>query len=367
MGIRVICPGCGALVEAEEGEVRARIRCPQCGVMCDLPQRHAPQVEKRPAPALEETDPAAEGVLLQNDPVGQDREVPKKKRATGNKPVPKASPPRGNGYPYEHSNEDDGKPYFVPDLAEERTCPSCKKLLELDAVLCTSCGYNLQTGEKTVQEYEPLQRDWWVGWPYSRRLGIFIGIQGCYFPLVIVGMWVHQNVPGPLFSWLVLVAMLAFLLGSFFHVHLTRNRKGRVKITRTWYICFIPRPPAKVDAMEFAGVVHGPQSDEGCFKYFILMALSISPLLSALVFLFQFVFSRDDPPSFLANLLVILWEAFPALFWYYWAFMRQTFYVSLTNEHGYPEFTLFESGDQERVRDMTESIRKITPFPSAKY
>jgi hypothetical protein len=97
------------------------------------------------------------------------------------------------------------------------------------------------------------------------------------------------------------------------------------------------------------------------------MALSISPLLSALIFLFQFVFSRDDPPSFLANMLVILWEAFPALFWYYWAFMRQTFYVSLTNEHGYPEFTLFESGDQERVQDMTESIRKITPFPSAKY
>src|SRR5262249_22270085 len=87
-------------------------------------------------------------------------------------------------------------------------CPSCKAQLQANAVLCVSCGYNLQTGEKLATVRERKAKI--TIWP-SAVLGLSVA---CYIGgaiLVVLGFVIH-----PILAFLgaVLAAGIA-LLGFF--------------------------------------------------------------------------------------------------------------------------------------------------------
>jgi hypothetical protein len=339
MSATVLCQGCGGRVAVPDDYTRARIRCPECGVLNDVPagvqKQAAAEKPRRPAPAPE-TDSAAEEILLGNDPPPV-KEKPKKRRPAqaiqaerprGPAPLHPLPPsPNANA-----SEEDDGRPYRVPSLDEERPCPSCGKAIARDALACIGCGYNLQTGQKAKKEFEPVEREWQGGLPAKTRLGIFIGVQAAFLVAAIVGVSAGLPAFGVVCPWLLFVAMTAFLLGTYDRIRLTRNKKGRVRLTKTWTCCFISLPPQDVDVHEYGGVSYGPFEEARLMEWLILLVLIISGII-------------------------------PGLIWLYFVFIRTTFQVAITKEHGHDELVLYRGSNQQMVLDIAETVREVAFRP----
>jgi len=332
-------------VAVPDDYTRARIRCPECGVLNDVPaaaQRQTADTDKprRPAPPAE-TDTAAENILLGNDPPPPTPEKPAKRRKAQAQAIqierPRAPEPLHPPLPSPNANasdEDDGRPYRVPSLDEERPCPNCHKTIARDAVACTSCGYNLQTGKKAKQEFEPVNREWQGGLPAQTRLIIFAAGEVVMLLAAIISV-VSADMPifGVFFPWLLFTAMTAFLLGTYDRIRLTRNKKGRVRLTKTWTLCFLPRPPEEVDVHEYGGVVYGPYDETSFLEWMVLICLLLCLIL-------------------------------PGLLWLYFVFIRIHFQVALSKEHGYPELVLYRGSDQTMVVDMAHTIRDVAHLPS---
>jgi hypothetical protein len=339
MSVTVLCQGCGGRVAVPDDYARARIRCPQCGVMCDLPaaaQKKIAAAKEAARPAADLDDIAAEALFGDGPPPARAESEPPPRRSEQIQPRPrKAEPPAvppPAPYPTEYSNEDDGKPYFVPGLDEVRPCPSCHKEIPRDALLCTSCGYDRRTGKKVVQVFEPVDRTWQAGWPARVRWGLFLAGGGVTLPLVILGAVFKGQAFGWLFPWLLFAAMLAFLLGTYDRVRLTRNKKGRVRLTKTWAVCFLPRPPVEVDVHEYFGVTYGQAHDVHFMEWMVLV-------------------------TGLAFLIV------PGLLWYYFAIHRETYEAALTKAHGSDPFLLYRGHDQALARDIGEAVRDVAHLP----
>jgi hypothetical protein len=346
MSATVLCSGCGGRVAIPDDYSRARIRCSDCGVMCDVPapaQKPAGTAPpRRPAAPPPETDAVAEDILLGNDtpsppPV---EEKPRKRKSS---PAVQAEQPRVKEplhplppSPNERATDaDDGNPYRVPSLDEERPCPECRKTIARDAVVCTACGYNLQTGQKAKQEFASVEREWQGGWPVKVRRGLFIGAEALFLLAVIVTVSAGAPVFGALCPLILFTAMTAFLLGTHDHLHLTRNKKGRVRLTKTWTVCFIPQQPQKVDVNDYGGVVYGPMDETSMIEWLVLIVLLLAGII-------------------------------PGLIWLYFVFIRTSFQVALTKEHGYVDLVLYRGSNEKMVIDVAETLRDVARLPSSK-
>ncbi len=339
MSATVLCSGCGGRVSIPEGYTRARIRCPDCGVMNDVPasaQKAAGAGDKprRPATPTPAEDDGAEQLLLADDlpPPVEEKKPARRKSAAIRAEEP---PPRAPRHPLPPSpneqasdDEEDGRPYRVPGIDEVRACPECCRDIPRDAVLCHLCGYNLQTGKKVKQSFEPVERDWHAGWPVNLRRGIFASGQAFFLTACVVSVAAGAPVFGVFFPWLVFTGMTAFLLGTYDDIHLSRNKKGTVRLTKIWTICFIPRPPQKIDVIDYGGVTHGPRDETSIMEWLILLTLLLSGFI-------------------------------PGLLWLYFVFIRTSFEVALTKQHGHDELVVYRGGNDKMVVDIAETLRKV--------
>jgi hypothetical protein len=127
-------------------------------------------------------------------------------------------------------------------------------------------------------------------------------------------------------SWLWLAGMLAFLLGTFFHVRLTRDKKGRVKLMKTWRVCFVPRPPTEIALRDYVGVRKGMSRDAGWLEWIICINLIISGLLPGLLFWYKVILTdRHD--------------------------------VVLTRDSGYADVMLYRGTDGSLAEEVTVTLR----------
>jgi hypothetical protein len=342
MSVTVLCSGCGGRVPIPDDYTRARIRCPECGVMSDVPaaaQKPAGGDKSRRSPPAV-TDAVAEDILLDNDSAPPAEAKPaKRKRSqaiqTESRPVAEPLHPLPPSPNDNASDEDDGRPYRVPVLDEIRPCPECNTTIARDAVVCTRCGYNLQTGKKAKKVFEPVDREWRGGWPVNLRRGLFAAAAGSYLvACIIIVATDTANFCGVLFPFLLFTLMTSFLLGTYDHIHLTRNKKGRVRLTKSWTVCFVPRPPQEVDVNDYGGVVYGPVEETSMMEWMVLVTLVLAGII-------------------------------PGILWFYFVFVRISFQVALTKEHGYTDLVLYRGSNQQMVIDIAETVRDVAHLTSS--
>ena len=330
MARKVICPGCGHRQTLEDDFARNKVRCPECGVMCAVP---GPSPEKSAAPkgatpkAESEEDLAARMLGEVEAPAPAATPMPRKpalppapKKGAAPAPPPPTPKPQQDG-----EDDDDGKPYLV-DGPEERKCPECARVIESDAMVCLACGLDLRKGKKLKRTYEPLERSWDLGIQMPQRKLLF-----ALCSLLGIGMSVGHGVYHQ--SWLdfaipafIFVAMLAFLLGTFFHMDLSRDQKGRVKLTKTWRIFFVKQAPKDIDVMEYLGVRTGVSSDAGFLEWLICLDLATMGLIPGVVFWYQVIH-------------------------------KDRHHVELTREHGYADQIVYRGNDGELAREVMAALR----------
>jgi len=347
MSLTVICQSCGQRLDVGEEMARRKVRCPQCGVMCPVPEsagkgkskakpaRAASQHPESPAPEADEDDIARQLLDMPDEPSAPPppkREPTRKPRLQSGPPPkpdapapePEPPPPPAPSRPTWDDDEDDGKPYLV-EGGVDRKCPKCCRVVAADAVVCVDCGINLETGKKVGKTYEPIKRSWESGLPYVVRLKYFISFSVIALLLSITGAILKENLFVFLAPWIVFNGMLAFLLGTGFRLDFERDSKGRFDLKRTMYVCFILQKPEEVNLAEYLELVHGRAVDSGCLEWMVFILLLPAGLIVS------------------------------ALWWWY-VIRPVKCYVALAKDHGFPEVMLYRGTDEARMREIGQTL-----------
>jgi hypothetical protein len=225
-------------------------------------------------------------------------------------------------------DEDDGRPYLLADRELPR-CPKCNKEMEEGARVCMACGFDQRTRKKVQREYQPLARNWETNMPLRQRALVYLAVHGGSLLLGLVPAIHGSSTVSFLACWAFFGLLLAFLLGTFAKIDLTRDRKGLVVVTVTWRFCFLPFPPRVTEVRAFGGVTAGQYDPSGFWEWFIFIWLLLPGVL-------------------------------PGLFWWYFVIHKIAYHVSLTRDHGYPAVYVYRGRDEGQMRDIAQTLSDAT-------
>ncbi len=379
----VICEGCGQRVPIPEGYRRNKIQC-ACGVICVVPEAARqeagvpssarPERAAKPSPSveeeaerwlLEETPPApqpSEPPPSFRDPEPAAESAPARKPAVAEMRFPcrrcrrlvrrQGECPDCDGFVPSHAEEgseervwwpavdeaedkddaEDSSPYDLVG-ADDVKCPKCCLMLPPGSVLCVRCGFHLQKRKKVTRTYQPMERVWETNGSYQVRLNLFLTCEAFFGILGLSGVVSGKADLGMfLFSFLTLSAMLAFLLGTFDRIHLTRDTRGRVQLIKTWRVCFFPLTPRSIHVWGFEGISsgqHRPVSPWDSWLLYGLLPLGI----------------------------------IPALIWWYLVFYKITYHVALNRDHGYPAYLVYSGWNANKMKEIAYALRDASGLP----
>jgi ribosomal protein L37E len=335
LSIAITCHGCGQRFDVPDDYQRRKIRCAACGVYCEVPEpSKKSSAAKMPAKEkVKHSSPAGDADAIFADAYREEAVAKRAPEAKITDPLPASPPPLPAIEPLVTSDKDDGSPYRFadPDL---RKCPDCQKGLAPDAKVCTHCGFNLETRKRPVRVYDEVCRSWESGWPLSKRLRVYLGAQAVVLSSVILGgsLFGHWGVFAT--PYITFTALLTFVLGTFDRLDLSRDKRGRVRLTQTWRVFFFPRAPGTINLREYEGIATGPGTQGGFMDWIVfLMFLQLGIL--------------------------------PGVFWFFFGMHQQSFYVALTKNHGFPECMLYRGWDEKRIREIAETLHEVAELPYA--
>jgi hypothetical protein len=226
-------------------------------------------------------------------------------------------------------DEDNSSPYAV-EGADDVKCPECCMMLPPGSVLCVRCGYHLTKRKKFAKTYQPIDRMWDTNGSRQGRLTLFWCIELVSLVLGLIGVFVAGADLGVFIgSFLGLTVMLGFVVGTFDRIQLTRDTRGRVRLTKTWHIFFFARPPQATAVIGYEGIASGRHRDLGNWDWLIFFILFASGLI-------------------------------PGLIWWYFAIHKVTFHASLSRDHGYPAYVVYSGWDEMQMKEIAYALRDAT-------
>jgi len=341
MAIAIICPKCGQALQVDDGDTRREIECLWCGTPCPVPARAklAPKavpavplteaVKTAPQPAPKPVkEPTPSSKWYEQAPYGFKDNLP---APTPVVPPPEPPPiiPKRPPASFSDDDDDDGQPYDVD--GRDKPCPGCGRHIPVEAVLCTSCGYDQKTGKKVAKTFEPVQRTWEAGWSFERRRTVFIIGQAVTLSLGIIGSISLGEYFLFFLPWLLFTLMTVYLLGTWDRIDLTRNKKGKVVLKQTWRFFFLAQPTKTIPLGDYEGISFGKWRDADFWDWMIA-------------------------------LFGLLMGIGPGVLWWYFFIHKETFYVALTKDHGHPELFLYRGWKEEYMKDMADTVGAVA-FP----
>jgi hypothetical protein len=348
MPFSVVCQGCAQSLEVADDYPRRKMRCPHCGVMCELP----PPGKERTALTKPVKPRAEKAHRPEPQPVPQ-------ATPTAVKPAP-VVPPQPAEAVYEVSNEDDGRPYGVGG-GLPKPCPNCQKEMDPNARVCVSCGYDYETGKAPDKVYEPVEREWEAGMPFKRRLKLALICLGGFFVLGFVGTLANGAWLSFALSWLTFAGMVLFLFGTYDRVNLSRNKRGQVKLHYAWRFCFMEFRSERVPLKDYDGVVTGRVGEIGIMHWVMFGLLILSGVMSsANLAIGALLRDKVDFFDWLGMLVLMVLSFVPAGITYYIFFLKIEFYTALSAGHGYPALYLYKGWHEEHMKELAETIGKVT-------
>jgi hypothetical protein len=349
MSDAILCHGCGQQVPIPAGHTRNKMQCPQCGVMLELPAarkkpapaapppplaRRASEGARRPPPTKPvapepDEDEAITNILLGGEsPLSVQPDEP----AAAPAPPPRAPAPEPEPESYVSSNDDDGLPYAVSG-GLDRPCPNCEKRLAPGTALCPGCGFNLRTGKKAPKKtYEPLARHWETGLAPASRIGLFALGLALTLAGGIAGLVLGDSVFLLVASPLGFVVMAGFLLGTWDAIDLTRDKRGKVRLTKTWRVYFVPQAAMEIPVYECEEIVQTMESYAGFFEWLILFTL-------------------------------LPFGIIPGVLWWYHAIHSNHYTVALARDNGYPVAILYRGLNERLMKEIAAAVREATGMP----
>jgi hypothetical protein len=359
----VICSGCGARLEVSEDYARKKMRCEQCGVIFDLPE----PANRSSIPAPPATRPAARPTPKPQPPDKKTEPITTAPASRTRTPEPAPVSVQGTTSPAPPLEEpspddfDDGDDFAFADGRDSapyektegaiRECPHCHATVNPEAKACSACGFLLL--KKPLRINQPLQYRWETGWPFSRRLTIFLICQVLVLALFVSGFGGGMSPYAFPLPYLVFTGMTAFLFGTYNWVDLTRSKRGRLRMTQTWRICFFLRPTTTLRLSDYEELAAGAEG-LGAINWIVVLFLLICGIFAGLVVGFFFD---------LKLLFLVIGGVMSSLLWWIFTWHKNTYALSLCRDHGYPVITLYRGWNRQHMEDMAETICTVAQLP----
>jgi hypothetical protein len=363
------CNGCGKRLEVPAGYGKSKIRCPDCGVFTELPKEireqgqssgrpdpppaakpapPPPPVRAKPAPlppvgkpaSAEDEDTGAYAFREEPEPDAPDpprraKPAPETSKSRGAKPVEK-DPAEDDDIPEREvlitgTEEDDLNPYTVTGDAPTKPCPECDRRVPVRDEVCNRCGYNFATRERAKRTYEPVHLEWEEGWPFERRVMIFVGAQVLNFISLAALMISGQGTTS--FILVVMTFFLqAFLLGTYQKLSLDRTTKGKITLNSRWRVAFLAQPskPARWKEHESLIIVRS---------------------------------NEFNPIDVCFALILLLYCVIPGVLFWWFVIHSDKFTITLCKDHGFPETPIFRTLSEERAKEIMQTVSDVTTLP----
>jgi hypothetical protein len=379
MSDSILCLGCGQLIRVKPDEAGRKIRCPDCGVLSELPRiRKPPSVVEtpgerqalEPVPAGRKQIPSHEEAVPApaSDPRGAkveksahpgkklracqhcgelvkmkvDAEKRRRCPACGWVESPPATGRQTDLCQPAEANRDLGQP-ALPNVAPTREtygvtrsieirCPGCRKELPPEADICPHCDFDLIRGEKPERVYERVERTWEAGMSFRRRLLIFLTGQAVVFATGLPGAILTGHIGAFFFSWIPFTLLFSFVIGTYDRVDLVRKKNGLTLLSKTWRLCLVPFPKTTYRLSEFEGVTVGQANDTDINDWILFM--------------------------FLVPMGII-----PAIIFWYNVIRPEACFVALARDHGYAAETLYRGRKEEQAKEIADALHELAGLP----
>jgi hypothetical protein len=287
MTIIFSCAGCGRRLQVGEVYRGKRSKCPECAAISIVPG------DPEPAPAAVPTA------------------------------IQEAVPGAGVARVALSAAEDT---IAVADVGP--TCPGCRKVLPRGAVLCVSCGHDLRTGKQLETAYEPFEKRWDTGLGLPLRIGLLVALLCLCLP---AGMLTREA-----FSAIALVfsgaVFLVLLLGTYIKLRVVRTARGKILLTKTWCICFIPAIRRQTNVRRYQAILIDATRGFSPVGWLVLIGMTLLLLAVGII---------------------------PGLIWWWWAFTHTTFHLSLRGARRSDEFVLYRCWDDYKMRDIIDTLQEL--------
>ena len=306
----ITCSACGTVLGVPEGGVPAHgLPCNWCGYVN--------------LPASEAAPPAPKAITRSVLATKETAAAP----AVGTPPNARAP------HRWADDADDNGQPYALPaDEVKKRKCEGCGKDIDFAAVVCVHCGYDAEARQKVERVYSPLDRTWESGWPFERRMAVFLVLQGLNLLTLLVGLAAGEGVPVTMFGVVFAVAIQAFVVGTYDTLRIRRNKKGQVEMTVTWRVGFVPMAAQKVNWRAREGVAFGHYDPTGLSDWWIFLVL-------------------------------LPWFIVPAILWWYFVIRADRFFAALARDRGYPETYLYRGMSEPQAKEICQVATDVTGLP----
>jgi predicted RNA-binding Zn-ribbon protein involved in translation (DUF1610 family) len=324
-----LCTGCGEILENDGTKVK--ITCPSCGVMSDIRQQGFTKVAIDP---------------ISND----DADQPKKSKVPGESKLNSGQTPKIEApsesiksrrafkkklvVPEEFvsSNEDDGLAYGLTD-SNDFYCPGCESVMDASHTVCLSCGFHIDKGDKVRRRHQPLNQNWCEGWNRSSRM--LVAATLFLATLIAVIAFVESGasgLAGSLALGFFAFAQILYITGTHGQLELVRNSKGKIRLTRRYFIGFILTAKSSLTTDGHDGIKLVQSSNSGAIEY-IIGAILLIPFI------------------------------FPAMIWYAAVIHGSIFEVALTRDMGRMVNILFRCGNEAIAKEIAMTLNRITNLP----
>jgi hypothetical protein len=279
------CSGCGRRLKVSEVYRGKRTKCPECAAISVVPELDELVVVE---PGAIQEAPAEGGVARVGSAAGQAEGVG----------VAEVGP----------------------------TCPSCRRVLPRGGVVCVVCGHDFRTGRQLETAHERFEKRWDSGMPLGVRIGLVLAVGTlCLFVAALTGdaLWGLAIVfAGSVF--------LVLLVGTYIKLHLVRTTKGKVLLTRTWCICFIPSIRHQVNVRSYDRIlIDASGTDWGPIIILILLFLMCG----------------------IPGVILLAWRL---------NYGPGRFHVYLKNDRRREEFSLFHGANDKQMREVVETLEDLT-------
>jgi hypothetical protein len=243
------------------------------------------------------------------------------------------------------THEDDDRPYPVPkDPQQKEPCPRCKQSVALGTIVCNHCGFDRATTTVLQRVHEKVAKHWVSGLALQTRLTVFLVFIGATTLTALVNLAsAEEGGTNILLTWMFGTLLLAFLLGTFSRIDLTRGKNGKVRLKKTWRVCFIPWNPIVIDWRGHEGVTVTRFHNSGFADWFVLIFLVVWDGLIVLMFG-----------------IILPIGTVGASVWWVCIIHADQFDVNLTKDHGSPAELLYRGRNEDVARDIADNLRNVT-------
>lgn len=324
-----LCTGCGEILNPPGSKVK--ITCPSCGVMTDIRQQGFSRLVIETISrddAGQQKKSKVSGEFESNSGQSSESESPSESSKARNTIKRKLVVPDQ----FVSSSEDDGLAYGLTN-SNDFYCPGCESVMDASHTVCLSCGFNINKGGKVRRKHQPLNQRWCEGWNRASRMLLASVLT---LATLITGIALVEAGASSLAGSFALVffaiAQIIYITGTHGQLELARNSKGKIRLTRQYFIGFVPASKSSLTTEGHDGIKLVQSSNSGAIEYII-----------GLILLIPFIF--------------------PAMVWYAAVIHGSIFEVALTRDMGRMVNTLFRSGNEIIAKEIAMTLNRITNLP----